>query len=72
MNLKLFAPTPLIKRTVLLFVFRDKTKTPLKRLIETWEEDLQQIWSSITKPTAYENCSLPDLFQVRTRVYSAW
>ncbi|MCJ1422124.1 Cell wall protein rhd3 [Sticta canariensis] len=63
-NLKLFAPSTHRKRTVLLFVFRDKTKTPLKRLIETWEEDLHQMWASITKPADYENCSFTDLFQV--------
>ena len=46
-----------------MFVFRDKTKTPLKRLIETWEEDLHQMWASITKPAAYEDMSFTDLFQ---------
>ncbi|KAK9811028.1 hypothetical protein WJX73_007637 [Symbiochloris irregularis] len=57
-NLKLFAPSPNRQRTVLLFVFRDKTKTPLRRLIETWEEDLAQMWDSITKPVEY--ASLPN------------
>lgn len=33
-NLKLFAPDPSRKRTVLLFVIRDKTKTPMTKLIE--------------------------------------
>lgn len=33
-NLKLFAPDPNRKRTVLLFVIRDKTKTPLPKLVE--------------------------------------
>lgn len=32
-NLKLFAPTPGARRTVLLFVFRDRTKTPLDKLV---------------------------------------
>ncbi len=33
-NLKLFAPEPSRKRTTLLFVIRDKTKTPLTKLVE--------------------------------------
>jgi hypothetical protein len=49
---------------VLLFVFRDRTKTPLARLIETWEEDLRQMWASITKPPNYEGCDITDFFEV--------
>ena len=42
-NLKLFTPEPNRKKTVLLFVIRDKTKTPLNKLIEVsggaaWED----------------------------------
>ncbi len=33
-NLKLFSPDPGRKRTVLLFVIRDKTKTPVPKLVE--------------------------------------
>lgn len=64
MNLKLFAPDPNKARTVLLFVFRDRTKTPLARLIQTWEEDLGQMWNAITKPAQYEGSSFTDLFEV--------
>lgn len=49
---------------MLLFVFRDRTKTPLARLIETWEEDLRQMWASITKPLNYEGCDITDFFEV--------
>jgi hypothetical protein len=35
---------------VLLFVFRDRTKTPLEKLIETWEADLGRMWDAIAKP----------------------
>lgn len=30
-------PAPNRRRTVLLFVFRDRTRTPQERLVETWE-----------------------------------
>ena len=63
-NLKLFTPAPNKRRTVLLFVFRDRTRTPLARLIETWEEDLRQMWASITKPPDYEGCDITDFFEV--------
>lgn len=63
-NLKLFAPDPHKERTVLLFVFRDRTKTPLQRLIETWEEDLHSMWTSFTKPQQYENSKFTDFFEV--------
>ena len=63
-NLKLFTPAPYRRRTVLLFVFRDRTRTPLARLIETWEEDLRNMWASITKPPNYEDCDITDFFEV--------
>jgi len=68
-NLKLFTPAPNKRRTVLLFVFRDRTKTPLQRLIETWEEDLGQMWASITKPQDYEQYSFTDFFEVGFYAY---
>mmetsp|Transcript_3599 Transcript_3599/g.10456 ORF Transcript_3599/g.10456 Transcript_3599/m.10456 type:complete len:858 (-) Transcript_3599:898-3471(-) len=67
-NLKLFTPAPDKRRTVLLFVFRDRTRTPLPRLIETWQEDLNGIWESIPKPTQYDKTSVSDFFEVQ---YSA-
>lgn len=63
-NLKLFTPAPNKRRTVLLFVFRDRTRTPLQRIIETWEEDLRQMWVAITKPPNYEQYSFTDFFEV--------
>ena len=62
-NLKLFAPDPNKQKTVLLFVFRDRTKTPLSRLVETWEADLNQMWDSLTKPPQYEGKSFTDFFE---------
>jgi hypothetical protein len=66
-NLKLFTPAPNRRRTVLLFVFRDMTKTPLQQLKATWEEDLQRMWQSITKPPHYDAYSFSDFFEV-TRI----
>lgn len=58
-------PAPGRRRTVLLFVFRDRTKTPLERLVETWEADLARMWAGITKPPQYEDASLADFFDLR-------
>ena len=70
-NLKLFTPAPNKRKTVLLFVFRDMTRTPLQQLQATWEEDLQKMWTSITKPPHYDAYSFYDFFEVtasRTRL----
>lgn len=64
-NLKLFQPSPGARRTVLLFVLRDRTKTPLERLKETWEADLNRMWAAIAKPPAYEESTIADFFDVQ-------
>ncbi|GIL94426.1 hypothetical protein Vretimale_620 [Volvox reticuliferus] len=64
-NLKLFAPEPDRKRTVLLFVIRDKTRTPLPKLVEVLEADLDRMWDSIAKPQKYEGSKLKDFFEVQ-------
>lgn len=64
MHLKLFNPAPHKRRTVLLFLFRDRTRTPLERLVQTWEGDLQQIWATLAKPQGYEQYSFTDFFEV--------
>ena len=71
-NLKLFQPSPGSRRTVLLFVFRDRTKTPLERLRETWEADLERMWRAIAKPPAYEDCPISDFFDVQYVALSSW
>ena len=50
---------------MLLFVFRDRTKTPLERLVEAWEGDLARMWDAIAKPPAYERAALADFFELR-------
>ena len=64
-NLKLFQPAPGKRRTILMFVFRDRTKTPLEKLKETWEIDLQRMWDNLAKPPAYEDSSLEDFFEIQ-------
>lgn len=64
-NLKLFRPSPGARRTVLLFVFRDRTRTPLEKLRETWEGDLQRMWDSIAKPAEYELSGIEEFFDMQ-------
>lgn len=64
-NLKLFAPEPNRKRSVLLFVIRDKSKTPLPKLVEVLEADLHRMWETISKPPQYTNSALQDFFEVQ-------
>jgi hypothetical protein len=63
-NLKLFAPEPNRRRTVLLFVIRDKSKTPMAKLAEILGEDVNKMWDSISKPPQYEDSKLEDFFEV--------
>lgn len=68
-NLKLFTPAPGSRRTVLLFVFRDRTKTPLARLVEAWDNDLARMWAGIAKPPEYEGTTVDDFFEVSTPLF---
>jgi hypothetical protein len=63
-NLKLFAPEPNRRRTVLLFVIRDKSKTPMAKLAEILAEDVHKMWDSISKPPQYVDSKLEDFFEV--------
>ena len=69
-NLKLFQPSPKRHKAVLVFAFRDKTKTPLEKLIETWETDLKMIWDSILKPPGTEGTLFSDYFEVKYASFS--
>ncbi len=64
-NLKLFQPSPGARRTILMFVFRDRTKTPLDKLKETWEADLSTMWDALAKPEEYATSSLQDFFELQ-------
>ena len=59
-NLRLFTP----RKTTLLFVIRDKSRTPEERLLETLREDLRRIWDGITKPERHKSSSFEDFFHL--------
>ena len=53
------------RKTTLLFVFRDRTRTPLQLLASTWQADLDSLWAALTKPPALRESRLSDFFEVR-------
>ena len=59
-NLRLFTP----RKTTLLFVIRDKSRTPEARLKETLVEDLSRIWDGIAKPERHASSSFDDFFRL--------
>jgi hypothetical protein len=68
-NLKLFAkgaaaPASSRKRTALVFVFRDRTRTPVELLAAAWEADLASLWASLAKPPGLEAATVSDFFDV--------
>ncbi|PWA75213.1 protein ROOT HAIR DEFECTIVE 3 [Artemisia annua] len=59
--LRLFSP----RKTTLMFVIRDKSKSPLDRLALTLKEDIQKIWDSIPKPEAHKQTPFSDFFNIQ-------
>lgn len=60
-NLKVFNP----RRTTLCFVIRDKSRTPMDRLVANLREDLERIWSEIAKPPERQSAPFSDFFDLR-------
>ncbi|XAR56145.1 hypothetical protein NMG60_11036501 [Bertholletia excelsa] len=58
--MRLFSP----RRTTLLFVIRDKTKTPFEYLEPILREDIQKIWDTVSKPQAHKDTPLSEFFNV--------
>ncbi|KAJ4755860.1 hypothetical protein LUZ62_090265 [Rhynchospora pubera] len=58
--MRLFSP----RKTTLLFVIRDKTKTPMEYLEPVLREDIQKIWDSVSKPPAHKDTPLSEFFNV--------
>ncbi|XP_027334316.1 protein ROOT HAIR DEFECTIVE 3 isoform X2 [Abrus precatorius] len=58
--MRLFSP----RKTTLLFVIRDKTRTPLENLEPVLREDIQKIWDSVPKPQAHKETPLSEFFNV--------
>ncbi|WCJ28460.1 Protein ROOT HAIR DEFECTIVE 3 [Euphorbia peplus] len=66
--MRLFSP----RKTTLLFVIRDKTKTPLEYLEPVLREDIQKIWNSIPKPDAHKDTPISEFFNVEVTALSSF
>ncbi|XP_024969122.1 protein ROOT HAIR DEFECTIVE 3-like [Cynara cardunculus var. scolymus] len=66
--LRLFSP----RKTTLMFVIRDKTRTPLENLEPVLREDIQKIWDSVPKPEAHKRTPLSDFFNVQVVALSSY
>ncbi|KAK7246108.1 hypothetical protein RIF29_40967 [Crotalaria pallida] len=64
--MRLFSP----RKTTLLFVIRDRTKTPLENLEPILREDIQKIWDAVPKPQAHKHTPLSDFFNVEVTALS--
>ncbi|KAL6841646.1 hypothetical protein ACP4OV_028585 [Aristida adscensionis] len=66
--MRLFNP----RKTTLLLVIRDKTKTPLEFLTQALKEDIQKIWDSVQKPEIYKEAALSEFFNVEVTALSSY
>ncbi|ONK76557.1 uncharacterized protein A4U43_C03F29510 [Asparagus officinalis] len=66
--MRLFSP----RKTTLLFVIRDKTRTPLENLEPILREDIQKIWDSVPKPQAHKETPLSEFFNVEVVALSSY
>ncbi|CAI0462089.1 unnamed protein product [Linum tenue] len=66
--MRLFSP----RKTTLMFVIRDKTKTPLENLEPVLREDIQKIWDSVPKPQAHVSTPLGEFFNVEVVALSSY
>ncbi|EEH50984.1 uncharacterized protein MICPUCDRAFT_23802 [Micromonas pusilla CCMP1545] len=60
-NLKVFNP----KKTTLLFVIRDKSRTPLEMLEANLREDLDRIWTAMKKPEKHADAAFDAFFTLK-------
>ncbi|CAM8920411.1 unnamed protein product [Rhodiola kirilowii] len=65
---RLFSP----RKTTLMFVIRDKSRTPLENLEPILREDVQKIWDSVPKPAAHKDTPLSDFFHVEVTALSSY
>ncbi|KAG4182973.1 hypothetical protein ERO13_A09G080300v2 [Gossypium hirsutum] len=66
--MRLFSP----RKTTLMFVIRDKTRTPLEHLEPVLREDIRKIWDSVPKPEAQMETSLSEFFNVEVVALSSY
>ncbi|CAI9773575.1 unnamed protein product [Fraxinus pennsylvanica] len=56
----------------LMFVIRDKTRTPLENLEPVLREDIQKIWDGVPKPQAHKETPLSEFFNVEVVALSSF
>ncbi|KAL4625706.1 protein ROOT HAIR DEFECTIVE 3-like [Castanea sativa] len=66
--MRLFSP----RKTTLMFVIRDKTRTPLENLEPVLREDIQKIWDAVPKPHAHKETPLSEFFNVEVVALSSY
>ncbi|KAK9282342.1 hypothetical protein L1049_005258 [Liquidambar formosana] len=66
--MRLFSP----RKTTLMFVIRDKTRTPLENLEPVLREDIQKIWDSVPKPQAHKETPISEFFNVEVVALSSY
>ncbi|WCJ39530.1 Protein ROOT HAIR DEFECTIVE 3 [Euphorbia peplus] len=66
--MRLFSP----RKTTLMFVIRDKTRTPLENLEPVLREDIQKIWDSVPKPEAQKETMMSEFFNVEVVALSSY
>ncbi|KAL5577679.1 hypothetical protein UlMin_019378 [Ulmus minor] len=66
--MRLFSP----RKTTLLFVIRDKTKTPIERLDPVLREDIQKIWDAVPKSELHKNTPFSEFFNVDVVALSSY
>ncbi|XP_022891341.1 protein ROOT HAIR DEFECTIVE 3-like [Olea europaea var. sylvestris] len=66
--MRLFSP----RKTTLMFVIRDKTRTPLENLEPVLREDIQRIWDGVPKPQAHKETLLSEFFNVEVVALSSF
>ncbi|KAI4354115.1 hypothetical protein L6164_003014 [Bauhinia variegata] len=52
------------RKITLMFVVRDKTKSPENTLEDKLREDIEKLWASVLKPSGSSNLQLRDFFKV--------
>jgi len=64
--MRLFSP----RKTTMMFVIRDKTKTPMEILEPILRDDVQKIWDSVPKPGKHKDTPLTEFFNVEVSALS--
>ncbi|KAG0565256.1 hypothetical protein M758_8G171400 [Ceratodon purpureus] len=64
--MRLFSP----RKTTMLFVIRDKTKTPMEILEPILRDDVQKIWDEVQKPGKHKDTPLTEFFNVEVTALS--